>query len=474
MLPANAAAAKDRSASVGSGDNSLEGQGGVDDRAGEGAANGPQREIDAYVAWLGQKSASEARRLTDPERTFLAFATETGRVLPPSTIKDLQASSEDLGGEEHFVYRRDGRIWKVLQPGKGYSLGGDPLEYLMRIGRLQAAVPQLDIRVEGALPKGKAPRIVASMAEIQGTQPTVEALNTWLQDHGLDEVGKFAWEHTSGVEMADAAADNFIEVDGDMVPIDVWFSGDVTAPMFFDSGQTAQPASNTTAAWPSTVARANDISIQEFADLARKGSLRKAMGSPSINSDGTGKTPLSIGHRSGYPLEDIARFYVERRTKDAASELAKQSDPAGNPVIQTAFDQFMADADTEQGKAGILPAASARTVVKVDAAALESILKGSDEYSESDQNAFRAFQRAARNGANSESFGGIATAAAERSHLDAGGRIARSLAAPWLRRTIEFLPQGPLSPGAIFRTSQPGYIFFNAQDGETAPRPLGP
>jgi hypothetical protein len=203
-----------------------------DDRRREDGDDGPQCAADAYLAWLGQKSPAEARNLKDPERTFIQFAEETGRVLAKVAANEIFRGKE-FGGEEHWVYLHGGRVWKVLRPGRGYPIGGDPLEYVQRLGRLHATAPQLEIRLLGILPvKGKSPRIVTCMEQVCGRAPTTDYLRMWLGKHGWIEIGKHEYRHAaSGVEMADAAPDNFVQVGEDLVPIDVWFSGEVNRPM---------------------------------------------------------------------------------------------------------------------------------------------------------------------------------------------------------------------------------------------------
>ena len=243
--------AGDSSTGMGQSDHPGESQGGNDVSGKDQGPGSPQGTADAYVAWLGQKATDRAaaRLLSDPEKAFIAFANETGRVLPESWLKEIKPH-QIKGGEEHWVFDRgDGRITKVLKPEKGYPVGGDPLEYLMRLGRLNAAAPQLDIQIPGILPSkgGKNVRIVTSMAKVQGEHPTEEFLRGWLNNHGWTEAGTNAWLHkASGIEMADAAPDNFIQVDNDVVPIDVWFSGDVTKPMFLPT----PPAAATSVAMP--------------------------------------------------------------------------------------------------------------------------------------------------------------------------------------------------------------------------------
>lgn len=104
--------------------------------------------------------------------------------------------------------------------------------------------------------------------------------------------------------------------------------------------------------------RANDISVQEFAALARDGKLNEATGEPNPMEAGTGTTPISIGAAAGYPLEDIAHFYIARqlpekfRDRTEASRLVAQvtrsaKDAAESNTILRAFDRFAADAATE-------------------------------------------------------------------------------------------------------------------------------
>ena len=129
--------------------------------------------------------------------------------------------------------------------------------------------------------------------------------------------------------------------------------------------------------WANVVSRANDISIQEFAQLASRGQLRPASGRLAPFPVGTMKTPLSLGAAEGYSLEDIAHFYVSRRTpglpppdpRNPAASLPQTSqalntalqsataDPATNPNIVAAFDEFVADAANEVGSGKVtLPA----------------------------------------------------------------------------------------------------------------------
>ena len=119
--------------------------------------------------------------------------------------------------------------------------------------------------------------------------------------------------------------------------------------------------------WSNVVSQANDISIQEFAQLASRGQLRPASGRLAPFPVGTMKTPLSLGSAEGYTLEDIAHFYVSRRTpgllapdpRNPAASLPQTSralnmalqsaatDPATSPTLVAAFDEFMADAAAE-------------------------------------------------------------------------------------------------------------------------------
>lgn len=105
--------------------------------------------------------------------------------------------------------------------------------------------------------------------------------------------------------------------------------------------------------WAEKLFKANDISVQEFADMASRGKLNKATGAPSINEEGSGQNPLSMGHRSGYSLADIAHFYLARRSRDVRSvinQIKKASDPRNVQEVITAFDDFAADAAKERGE----------------------------------------------------------------------------------------------------------------------------
>ena len=101
--------------------------------------------------------------------------------------------------------------------------------------------------------------------------------------------------------------------------------------------------------WADVLAQANDISIQEFAQMALAGKINKATGAASVNQDGTAKTALSMGHRAGYPLKDIAHFYASRRfeSPDAMTTALKVGDPANNAEMRAAFNDFAANAAAE-------------------------------------------------------------------------------------------------------------------------------
>jgi len=232
LMDGNPSQAADLSGNLGPGDGPLGGATADANAGATGRAGSPARTAYDYVAWLGRAYSDKrfASVIGDPEKAFLAFGKDTGRLLPESWLHN-QKPHQIPGGKE-WVYRpQNGRIIKTLRPGKGYSM--DPLDYVMRIGRMQAAVPKLDYRIEGMVPKGKSPRIVTSMREVTGSTPTKDFLETKLTEYGWDPVGAFAWEHAeTGVTMADAAPDNFIQVAQDVVPIDVWFEGDITQPLF--------------------------------------------------------------------------------------------------------------------------------------------------------------------------------------------------------------------------------------------------
>ncbi len=225
--------ASDLPRGVGSGDGPQRGVASDFKQGAVGGDRSPARTADDYVAWLGRAYGDRrlARIIEQPERAFIEFGKETGRILPVNWLQQHRQHAMK-GGEEHWVSRPgNGRIVKLLKPGKGYSM--DPLEYVMRIGRMHAAVPKLDCRVEGMIPSAHIPRIATSMREVVGISPTLDELERRLTEYGWDPVGQYAWEHAgTGVSMSDAAPDNFIQVGQDVVPIDVWFEGVITQPLF--------------------------------------------------------------------------------------------------------------------------------------------------------------------------------------------------------------------------------------------------
>lgn len=138
---------------------------------------------------------------------------------------------------------------------------------------------------------------------------------------------------------------------------------------------TPEPPAPARPQWSNLLRQSNDISIQEFAQLASRGQLRPATGRMAPFPVGTMKTPLSLGSAEGYSLEDIAHFYVSRRTpglpapdpRNPAASLPQTSqalntalqsataDPATNPNIVAAFDEFVADAANELATGQVAP-----------------------------------------------------------------------------------------------------------------------
>ena len=165
---------------------------------------------------------------------MLAWGEAAGLIQTPEQVRSRTTGSRDQGAFEHHVYDTvDGKILKVLKPGRGYSY--DPLEYLVRLSRLQTAVPDLDIDVTGMLSVNRSPRFVTEMARIAGEHPDAAFLSDKLAEYGWADTGNFTYLHRSGVSMTDAAPDNFIRVGDDVVPFDVIFEGDVSQPMFVPS-----------------------------------------------------------------------------------------------------------------------------------------------------------------------------------------------------------------------------------------------
>jgi N12 class adenine-specific DNA methylase/DNA repair protein RadC len=123
-------------------------------------------------------------------------------------------------------------------------------------------------------------------------------------------------------------------------------------PAMRESVQQGQPlfAAPKTSTWPAMVATANDMSIQEFVELAKQGRLQQATGRPGPLDVGSQTTPLSLGASAGYSLADIAHFYIARRVPrdgNLNALLNSTQDPANNPFIVSAFDEFAANAAIE-------------------------------------------------------------------------------------------------------------------------------
>jgi hypothetical protein len=194
----------------------------------------PQLRADAYLAWLGEQARTSPDLLRNPQRAMLAWGEAAALIQTPEQVRSRTTGSRDQGAFEHHVYDTgDGKILKVLKPGRGYSY--DPLEYLVRLSRLQTAVPDLDIDVTGMLSVNRSPRFVTEMARIAGEHPDAAFLSDKLAEYGWADTGNFTYLHRSGVSMTDAAPDNFIRVGDDVVPFDVIFEGDVSQPMFVPS-----------------------------------------------------------------------------------------------------------------------------------------------------------------------------------------------------------------------------------------------
>ncbi|HEU5314745.1 MAG TPA: hypothetical protein VFX49_01440 [Chloroflexota bacterium] len=72
----------------------------------------------------------------------------------------------------------------------------------------------------------------------------------------------------------------------------------------------------------------------EFAAAARRGRLHMATGAPPLN--GSGQTALSFGESEGFSAEDIAHFYVARRTRNGAAYTEER--------LRLAYEDFVRDA----------------------------------------------------------------------------------------------------------------------------------
>lgn len=81
------------------------------------------------------------------------------------------------------------------------------------------------------------------------------------------------------------------------------------------------------------------MSLEEFAKTARRGKLHRATRKPPVTFIGSGMTPLSRGESEGYSAEDIAHFYVARRS-------AKDKKPTRN-MIDYARMEYIQDAIIE-------------------------------------------------------------------------------------------------------------------------------
>jgi len=90
------------------------------------------------------------------------------------------------------------------------------------------------------------------------------------------------------------------------------------------------------------------VSIDAFAQAAAKGTVHRTNHTRVSKLIGSGRTPLSMGLRSGYSIEDVCRFYVARRTE--ADGTAHTSDAFEDywrdVVFEDSISEFLIPAST--------------------------------------------------------------------------------------------------------------------------------
>jgi hypothetical protein len=157
---------------------------------------------------------------------------------------------ELTGGSEHLVFLReeDAQIYKLTRPGifgETYYFDGNrlcqrncsPVEYLIRLHlwkKLFRSAPiPLGIGAHGG--------IVSVQQFIQGRKPRQQDVDALLSASGLTAVklGYWLWKKTYPhfeIWIGDARDDNFVETNGEIVPIDIriWFSSLAIDPSNLD------------------------------------------------------------------------------------------------------------------------------------------------------------------------------------------------------------------------------------------------
>lgn len=191
------------------------------------ASGNPLDAAEAFTSGVGGSDTStrEGSRpsVSDQRQRLIRFARNHGLVLPKSVLpRDF-----DHRGQEHWVWFRGGRAWKVTYRDQfGFSVTGNatPSDYLNRL-RLQNEVFGDDIRLEGVIIEDGHLRVVTSQSAIFGRRPTDTEISQWLHTRGFEpaNVGSdLVWYRMGdNTLVADAHGGNLVLTDRGIVPIDL-------------------------------------------------------------------------------------------------------------------------------------------------------------------------------------------------------------------------------------------------------------
>jgi DNA ligase (NAD+) len=179
-------------------------------------------------------------RIRREAKSILQWGDQSGRILESEAIPRLLRDWKKLGGQsEHTVFHIEslGRIVKFTIPPNFGAQGS--LKYLANIDACNRLFGD-EIILHGILPSKEGPAFLISQPYVEGTEPSIEEVETWFIDQGYVRTGHNRWLHPdTGTEIADAHTGNLIKSsDGELIPIDLQVlkeglhsSGDLRSPI---------------------------------------------------------------------------------------------------------------------------------------------------------------------------------------------------------------------------------------------------
>lgn len=198
--------------------------------------------IDAAISHIRGILSASGESLGSPsfagvEASLRQWAGDLGALLDPADVLPHLKK----GGQEHDIFERDGRVYKVtkngffgLDPGLDVALESTgteryrftlweatPLQYLERLRLQNLLVPGL-VRLEGVLDLGAELAIVTSQIRFNLIPVTTQEIDDWFHIQGFTRIASSSYYRpTDGLAVFDAHDKNVIRFENTLIPFDV-------------------------------------------------------------------------------------------------------------------------------------------------------------------------------------------------------------------------------------------------------------